>query len=99
MTKQINELNITINKAVIEKVTLELKKEGLRVEVQGGLYTTQNKRLSSFDFDTNGWSKESTIEVPAYINAPVKEIFEQLTPIIYEKFNGLCPSLKSGLKK
>lgn len=92
---KINELNISINKALVEKVTLSLTDEGLQVEVEGGLYTPQNNRISSFDFSTNGWREESKIEIPAYLNSPAKEIFTQLTPIIYEKINGLYPKLNA----
>jgi len=96
--KNINELNITINKAIVEKVTLSLGKNGLEVDIEGGLYTPQNRKISSFDFSTHAWSEDNKIKVPAYINSPAKEIFEQLTPIVYKQINGLFPELKSGLE-
>jgi len=97
MTKQINELNININKAVITSVTLTLGEKGLNVVVSGSLMTNQGKSVSNFQFTTKeySWEQENNIDVPLSINLPAKEIFEQLTPVIYQKLNGVFEPIKS----
>ena len=39
--------------------------------------------------------KQNNIDVPLSINLPAKEIFEQLTPVVYEKLNGVFEAIKS----
>lgn len=94
--KKINELNININKAVITTVTLSLGEKGLGVNVSGSLMTSQGKVVSGFQFTTKqySWDSENDIDVPLSINLPAKEIFEQLTPVIYEKLNGVFEAIK-----
>lgn len=94
--KKINELDININKAIITEVTLSLGDKGLSVAVTGGLYTSQLKKVSNFQFTTKqySWDSENDIEVPVSINLPAKTIFEELTPVIYEKLNGIFEAIK-----
>lgn len=96
MNKNINELNININKAIITSVNLSLGEKGLAVSVEGGLYTSQLKKVSNFQFTTKqySWNSENDIEVPVSINLPAKAIFEALTPVIYEKLNGVFEAIK-----
>ncbi len=90
---RINELNITINKAVIEEVHISLEEDkGLVVYCKGGMYTKNGKKVAEFQYGTN-WYGDVKIEVPAFINKPARDIFEMLTPIIYEKINGVYKSL------
>lgn len=97
----INELNININKAVVTTVTLKLGKEGLGVTVTGSLMTQDNREVSGFCFTTKqySWDSENDIIVPPSLNLPAKEIFEMLTPVIYEKLNGAFPAIKAGKRK
>ena len=98
----INEINITINKAVITSVTFKLNPEGeepLAVQVHGELLTDKNKRVTTFSYDSDGWSEEQKFKVPVYFHAIAKEVFKQLTPIIYEKINGTFKALPEGKKE
>ena len=94
---KVNELNININKALITSVTLSLGEKGLSVNVSGSLMTAQGKSVSNFQFTTKeySWDNENNIDVPLSINLPAKEIFEQLTPVVYEKLNGVFEAIKS----
>jgi len=94
--KKINELNININKAIVTEVTLSLEENGLSVNVIGGLFTDQGKKVSNFNFSTKkySWDSDNDIEIPMSLNFPAKEIFETLTPIIYEKLNGAFQAIK-----
>ena len=95
---KINELNITISKALVEEVHLTLKEDGLVIYVSGGMYTKQGKKVSSFAFSSD-WYSDSKIEIPPAIHPHVREIFEQLTPIIYEKLNGVYKALPAKKEK
>mgnify|MGYP006943123781 CR=1 FL=1 len=98
--KKINELNINISTAVITSVTLSLGEEGLEVIVSGSLMTDSGQQVSNFQFNSKkySWEKESEIEVPLSLNFPAKEIFEKLTPVIYEKLNGKFMAIKGENK-
>jgi len=93
MTK-INELNIVINKALITHVGIDLTEKGVQLDVRGELYTKAGKSISNFSFSTTSWNDENKFDIPAYINAPIRQIFEDLTPIIYEKINGKAVAIK-----
>lgn len=95
---KVNELNININKALIKEIQLKLGNDGLNVLVKGVLLTKDNREVSDFIFGSD-WYGDNKFEVPFELNNPAREIFERLTPIIYEKINGKYMSLGSGKKK
>ena len=93
----VNEINIKIDKAIITSVTFKLNtdnaEEPLAVQVYGELLTDKNKKVTSFSYDSDGWSEDQKFEVPVTFHAIAKEVFQQLTPIIYEKINGTFKAL------
>jgi len=93
--KRINELNITINKALITEVHLSLEDEGLQIYVKGDLLTDSNKKVSEFSFSSQFYSSNK-IEVPMDIHPYAREIFERMTPVIYEKLGQSFKALPKG---
>jgi hypothetical protein len=86
---RINELEIKITKAIITKVEIELGSKGKpELTVYGQLLTDKGKKISTFMYGSNAWETDNEIEFPLSLHLPAKEIFEKLTPIIYDKING-----------
>lgn len=87
-----NEVNISIKKALITKVSIELKEENGKPKpiftVTGSLMTEQNKAVSDFYF-SNEWyvGDDKKIEIPVGLHLQVSDIFKILTPVVYEKLN------------
>lgn len=92
---KVNELNITIKKALIEEVHLSLKEDGLEVYIKGGMYTAHGKKVSEFTYSSEYYG-DNKFNVPLAINRPAREIFEMLTPVLYEKINGEYKYLGKG---
>jgi len=95
--KKVNELEIKITKALITSISIDLDAQNNipNFTVSGQLITEQGQAISSFSFATNHWKEDSTINVPMTIHNPAREIFELLTPVIYEKINGVFPKLSA----
>jgi hypothetical protein len=91
---KVNELNIKVTKAVITSVTFQMEEEkGLVVNVHGSMFTDKGLKVSEFNFYSDGWSEENKIVIPIDFHMKATDIFEKLTPIIYEKINGAFKSL------
>jgi hypothetical protein len=96
--KKINEINITINKAVITKVSIEIKESGVVFDVFGKLVTDKGIAISDFCFSSEAWyNKERQLDIPVSLHATAREVFEKLTPIVYTKINGVFASLPEKL--
>lgn len=99
---KINEINIKINKAIITDVSFKLnmdEEKPLTVNVSGELIASTGKVVSTFNFYSDGWLDEQKFEVPVSMHAIAQEVFEMLTPIIYEKINGTFKALPAGKKE
>ncbi len=100
---KVNEINIKINKAIVTSVTFKLNTDNaekpLAIQVYGELLTDKNKRVTTFSYDSDGWRDDDKFNVPVTFHAIAKEVFEQLTPIVYEKINGAFKALPEGKKE
>jgi len=96
--KKVNELNINITKAVISSITVELGDDGVVWRVNGKLLTKDGKEISTFNFSTDSYCDSRKIEVPISANVWARNMFEELTPVIYRKINGEFKSLSKGGK-
>lgn len=95
MTK-INELNINITKAVISSISVELGDEGAEWSVSGKLLTKENREISNFNFSSDSYSDDRKIKIPVSMDIWARNMFETLTPVIYEKINGQFKALPEG---
>lgn len=95
---KINEINIRIDKALITNVELALGEHGLEVIVTGNLISDIGKKVTSFRYLSNHWEDEEKLKIPFEMNGLARQIFELLTPSIYERINGEFKALPAGKK-
>ena len=97
MPKRINELEIKVTKAIITKISIELDENKLQpeFEIQGSLISDKGRKVSSFIFYTGAYSDTMKLEVPPTVNFPASELFKLLTPVIYEKINGVFKGIEA----
>lgn len=98
--KQINELKIEINKAVITHIEIELKGEKPVWTIRGKLITKQGMAISGFYFSNETWiSEDKQIEIPINANVLGRELFVNFTPVIMEKLGNMFKQLPKGKSK
>lgn len=91
-------INIGIKKAVITRLSVELKEtsngeKDVEITVQGNYLTAQNRVVSDFMFWNMSWSEEKKLDVPQEIKDQLKAVFNQLTPLLYDKVNHMYKEL------
>jgi len=102
---KVNEIDIHIEKAIVTRVSIELKGDRPSYTISGALLTKQGLQVADFTFwdkDGNEWmSDDKLIRIHPTINFMVGDIFRELQPIITEKLNGVftkLPAPKKGNK-
>lgn len=94
----IDPINIGIKKAVITRMTVELKEgsdgeKEVEITLSGNYLTAQNRVVSDFLFWNMSWSDEKKIEVPQDVKDQLRAVFERMTPILYDKVNHMYKEL------
>lgn len=93
-----NEINIKINRARITDIDINfpIEEDLPKIVVRGQLVTESGMDISGFTFLTDGWNEKTKFDAPASVHAPIRKIFDELLPIIYEKINGMVKQLSEG---
>lgn len=92
------ELNVGIKKAIITSLSCSLRSKGeeknVEFDIHGDYLTAQNKKVSTFYFNSAGWmSEEVKLEIPQEIKDQMQAIFDALTPLIYHKITHMYKEL------
>lgn len=94
----IDPINIGIKNAVITRLTTELRTDSegnpsVDLTISGEYRTSFGRKVSEFMFWTGSYSDESKIEIPQEIKDQLKDVFNQLTPLLYDKVNHMYKEL------
>ena len=72
-------IKIEITKARLESFTVSVGEDGeLNVHTTIGLYTEQDKKISSFSLSSDSWNDSSKFEIPLKSFEPIREIIDEL---------------------
>jgi len=96
-----NEIDISITKAAMTKLDVELTSDGnVDISVRGVLLTEGGQVVSDFWLNNGSYITESKkIEIPAKVHHLISEIYKELTPVIYKKLNDAYKQLPESKTK
>ena len=92
--KKINEIDIHIDKAVVTRISIELK-ENNKAEwiITASLITKNNKKLTEMHFGNFHWDLEKNSTIPLEADMHARELFKLMQPVIINEINGNMLSL------
>lgn len=94
--KNINEVDIRINRAEVNEVSVKLINGQWHMEINGSLISETGQSVSNFSFDTNGWNQRQKFDFPLSALGISAELFKIAEPIVIKKIQGHFSSLGSG---
>lgn len=95
--KKVNELNITINKALITEINIRLSEDEVIWNVSGQLLTDKGLSISSFNFSNLSWlDNDKKLSVSLEANILGKRLFESFTPEVLKKLGSTFMALPEG---
>ena len=72
-------IKIEISKARIESYSITFDEaDKINISTTIGLYTEQNKKITTYSLSTESWNKETQVELPLEVIDPIKKIGQAL---------------------
>ena len=91
-------IDITINKAVIEEVSVTIKEKYPEVSVCIGLYAGA-KRISSYSIRTDSWDDKNKFSLPPHVAYAIGEMLPELETIATRKCSASIGALAESVTK
>jgi len=97
--KKVNELDVSIKHALITNLDITLSGDKASFTVNGDLRTGAGQKVARFNYCTDHYIKDKTIELgdqDSHINALSAELFKLFTTVLYRKIHGQFGKLEAG---
>lgn len=73
-----NKLNINITHGKLESFSVFSKENGIDISATIGLYTDQEKKITTFSVDTRSYYGDTEFELPISCIEPIKKIIQDI---------------------